>query len=81
MPAIPLAEKTVTRAYEDADASGESLQDLVARGHSRDKNIARRIVAALMRRTFMTSYCDPLFLRPDLIEDDYYRFRNQPASR
>jgi hypothetical protein len=24
------------------------------------------------------SYSDPLFRRPDLIEDDYYRLRNQP---
>ena len=26
------------------------------------------------------SYYDPLFGRPDLIEDDYYRFRNQPRD-
>jgi hypothetical protein len=24
------------------------------------------------------SYHDPLFERPDLVEDDYCRFRNQP---
>jgi hypothetical protein len=23
---------------------------------------------------------DPLFERPDLVEDDYYRFRNQPSG-
>jgi hypothetical protein len=26
------------------------------------------------------SCCDPLFERPDLIEDDYYRLRNQPRG-
>jgi len=24
---------------------------------------------------------DPLFEQPDLVEDDYYRFRNQPYGR
>jgi hypothetical protein len=26
------------------------------------------------------SWHDPLFERPDLIEDDYYRLRNQPRG-
>ena len=41
---------------------------------------AARRVAGLLRRAPKTgaSYCDPLFERPDLIEDDYYRLRNQP---
>ena len=26
------------------------------------------------------SYRDPLFERPELVEDDYYRFRNQPRG-
>jgi hypothetical protein len=25
-------------------------------------------------------YHDPLFERPDLVEDDYYRFRHQPRG-
>jgi hypothetical protein len=32
-----------------------------------------------LSRTRASSY-DPLFLRPDLIEDDYYRLRNQPGG-
>jgi hypothetical protein len=41
----------------------------------------QRISGLLMRlsRT-RASYYDPLFERPDLIEDDYYRLRNQPRD-
>jgi hypothetical protein len=37
-------------------------------------------VVGLLRRVPKTGACyyDPLFERPDLIEDDYYRLRNQP---
>ena len=44
-------------------------------------NRLRRIVG-LLRRVPETSasYYDPLFERPDLIEGDYYRLRNQPRS-
>jgi hypothetical protein len=39
-----------------------------------------RRVAALLGRVPRTDggYRDPLFERPDRVEDDYYRFRNQP---
>jgi hypothetical protein len=41
-----------------------------------------RRIAALLRPapTTRASHRDPLFERPDLIEDDYYRFRCQPGS-
>ncbi len=41
----------------------------------------QRVTGLLMRlsRT-RASYYDPLFGRPDLIEDDYYRLRNQPRG-
>jgi hypothetical protein len=41
-----------------------------------------RRVAGLLRRVPKTgpSYYDPLFERPDLVEDDYYRLRNQPRG-
>jgi hypothetical protein len=41
----------------------------------------QRVTGLLMRlsRT-RASYYDPLFWRPDLIEDDYYRLRNQPRG-
>jgi hypothetical protein len=40
-----------------------------------------RRVAVLLRQVAKTrgSYRDPLFDRPDLVEDDYYRFRRATA--
>jgi hypothetical protein len=41
--------------------------------------LALRRAAGLLRRMPGTwNYRDPLFERPDLVEDDYYRFRSQP---
>jgi hypothetical protein len=39
-------------------------------------------LAGMLRRAANTgaSYCDPRLERPDLVEDDYYRFRKQPES-
>lgn len=41
-----------------------------------------RRVAGLLRPALSTgtSHHDPLFGQPDLVEDDYYRFRHQPRS-
>jgi hypothetical protein len=41
-----------------------------------------RRVAGLLRRMpkISASYSNPLFGRPDLVEDDYYRLRNQPRG-
>ena len=41
-----------------------------------------RRLAGLLRRVLATGahYYDPLFEQPDLVEDDYYRFRNQPRG-
>ena len=40
----------------------------------------RRIAGLLRLPRPRTGYRDPLFGRPDLIEDDYYRLRNQPRG-
>jgi len=42
----------------------------------------RRQTRSLLRRLPKTraSYYDPLFERPDLVEDDYCRLRNQHRS-
>ena len=41
----------------------------------------QRITGLLMRLARIRAACyDPLFGRPDLIEDDYYRLRNQPRD-
>jgi hypothetical protein len=33
-----------------------------------------------MGRALTTGYYDPKFQRPDVVEDDYYRFRHQPRG-
>jgi hypothetical protein len=40
----------------------------------------RRQVGRLLRRLFGIGYRDPLFEQPDLVEDDYCRFINQPRG-
>lgn len=40
----------------------------------------QRHFARLLLRVFGTGYSDPLFERPDLVEDDYYRFLKQPRG-
>ncbi|MGH3162741.1 MAG: hypothetical protein ACRDOC_12725, partial [Streptosporangiaceae bacterium] len=47
---------------------------------TRDDRLRR--VAGLLRRMpkISASYSDPLLGRPDLVEDDYYRLRNQPRD-
>jgi hypothetical protein len=42
-------------------------------------NHLRRVVNGL-RHVLKASYYDPKFQRPDMVEDDYYRFRNQPRE-
>lgn len=88
MPPAPLAGNTVTSTRDQARAPGTRAPAPVTPGHGPRKargplprRAARlRRVACLLRRALKTdgSYCDPLFERPDLVEDDYYRFRNQP---
>jgi len=34
----------------------------------------------LVRRALESNHYDTSFERPDLIEDDYFRFRNQPRD-
>ena len=51
-------------------------------GAARALRVGLQRVTDMRRRMRMAldSYCDPLFERPDLIEDDYYRMRNQPRD-
>jgi hypothetical protein len=39
-----------------------------------------RRIAGLLRQALRTGIYDPSFERPDLIEDDYFRFRHQPRN-
>jgi len=44
---------------------------------TRPRRYRHRRVAGLLARMRWISYHDSLFERPDFIEDDYYRLRNQ----
>ena len=66
------SRKTVLPGTARSDKTGS------ARAETRGDRLWR--VVGLLRRVPKTGACyyDPLFERPDLIEDDYYRLRNQP---
>jgi hypothetical protein len=51
-------------------------------GRQEDRGHLLRRVANLLRRRPKTGarYSDPLFWRPDIVENDYYRFRHQPRG-
>jgi hypothetical protein len=84
----PLTGNAITGTRDHPGAAGTRAPAPVTSG--RDPRKARallprpggllRRVAGLLRRVPKTngSYHDPLFERPDLVEDDYHRFRNQP---
>lgn len=61
-------------------ATPEALARLTRRP-KRITGLLRRITGLLRRRARpRATYYDPVFGRPDLIEDDYYRLRNQPRD-
>ncbi len=74
----PLARRAVRRAQTALPATARSDKTGSARAEISGDRLWR--VVGLLRRGPKTgaSYYDPLFERPDLIEDDYYRLRNQP---
>ena len=88
MPPAPRAGNAVTGPRDPAGAAGTCAPAPVTSGLGPRKAQAetggglRRRVAGLLRRVRKSggSHHDPLFARPDLVEDDYYRFRNQPCS-
>jgi len=89
MPPAPLAGNVVTGTRDQPGAPGTRAPAPVTRGRRLWKarallprRAARRAQAALPRPgpKAGASYHDPLFGRPDLVEDDYYRFRHQPRG-
>jgi hypothetical protein len=88
MPATPVAVSPVAgeqaaaldRVTSDRDAS--NAQARLPRRAATAKTRGNRWQHALngVRHIFETSYDDPRFQRPDAVEDDYYRFRNQPRG-
>lgn len=79
MPSAPLAGNAVTGTGDQAGALGTRAPAPVTPGHAPRKAHRARLrrVSGLLRRvpTIGGRYDDPLFERPDLIEDDYYRLR------
>lgn len=80
MPSAPPASPAVTVSRDQAGVAGTSAPLPAVPGRRTSRALlALRGAAGLLRRISGTGgYRDPLFERPDLVEDDYYRFRNQP---
>ena len=74
---------TASPAVDPATDTLEQPARLAAAAPTR-RAISRRShrwrIAGLRAPVLRSSYLDPLFERPDLIEDDYYRFLNQPRG-
>ena len=72
------------RAARRAQATQPAAACSDSTGSGRVENLGDRLrrIAALPRPAprIGASYHDPLFRRPDLVEDDYYRFRHQPRG-
>jgi hypothetical protein len=93
MPSTPLAvqpttgEQTVAPdprglapATPDHDASDAKARLPRRAATARTRSNHWRHAINSMRQVFKTNYYDPKFQRPDRVEDDYYRFRNQPRG-
>jgi hypothetical protein len=82
MPPTTRAISVVADISEHAEVPSSSTPALLEDGHCPRKRNARAFLnrrrARRMERT--SSYYDPLFGRPDLVENDYYRFRNHPGD-
>jgi len=92
MPPAPPTVNAVTGTRDQAGAPGRHGPAQAALGHHpgtaapprlgtrRDR---LRCLVASLRGALMSSggYYDPLFERPDLVEEDYYRFWNRPHAR
>lgn len=64
----------------DADTREGSTEKHAPERGTKPPGDPRRQVGRLLR-LFRACYRDPLFERPDLVEDDYYRLINQPRGR
>ena len=76
----PLPRRAARRVQTGSPAAACSDRTGSAQAETRSGRLRR--VVGLLRRVPKTgaSYYDQLFERPDLIEDDYYRLRNQPPG-
>jgi hypothetical protein len=74
---------TVSPAVDPATNTLEQPAGLAAAAPTH-RAISRRSrpwrITRLLGPVLRSSYLDPLFERPDRVEDDYYRFLNQPRG-
>jgi hypothetical protein len=77
MQSAQLAGDAVTSVRDQAGAAGTRAVTPVThdRGPRKAWTLRRRVPKS------GGSYRDPLFERPDLVEDDYHRFRNRSGRR
>jgi hypothetical protein len=82
MPLTTPAITVMADTREQAEVPFSSIPPGVEDGHRPRKRDARAFLTRRRaRRAARTgSYYDPLFSRPDLVENDYYRFRNRPSD-
>ena len=79
MPPATPAVSVVTATREHAEVPFAGIPALVKQGHGPRKRTARAFLTRRRARRVVRTggYYDPLFSRPDLVENDYYRFQNQ----
>jgi hypothetical protein len=82
MPSTAPAVSVVADTREQAEVPISSTPPGVRDGRRTRKHKARAFLTwRRVRRVERTSsYYDPLFDRPDLVENDYYRFRNHAGD-
>jgi hypothetical protein len=78
MPAsLALSVETASRDQLQPDVQADLLASPGQGSRHEERGRVLRRVANLLRRVPVAraSYHDPLFARPDIVENDYYRFR------
>jgi hypothetical protein len=81
MPPTTPAVSVVADTREQADVPFSSTPPGVEDRQRRRKRNARAFLTRrIARRAERTSSYDPLFSQLDVIENDYYRFRNHPSD-
>lgn len=75
---MPVAWPAIDEAANTCEQSAATEPRIATRRPRRP--VDRRRYAGLLARVLRASYLDPLFERPDLVEDDYYRFLHQPRG-
>ncbi len=82
MPPVTPAIGVVADIREQAEVPFSGTPAPAEDGHSPRKRNARAFLARRRARRVERagSYYDPLFGRPDLVEDDYYRFLHHPSD-